>query len=122
MIPQLLIPMIGKSMDEMAKQWVVSPESGEVEVEVSEYFQKLTGEVVSRAVLGCGYKHGEAVLGLQAQHEGLAADSLRNFFPGYWYDFELQMEKGDRFLRTNVVEELIHEAFFPRRGTPPSGN
>ncbi|CAA6671734.1 unnamed protein product [Spirodela intermedia] len=64
-------------------QWVVSPESGEAEVEVTEYFQKLTGEVVSRAVLGGGYKHGEAIFGLQAQQMALAADAFRNvFFPG----------------------------------------
>uniref|UniRef100_A0A1D1XX89 Cytochrome P450 734A6 n=1 Tax=Anthurium amnicola TaxID=1678845 RepID=A0A1D1XX89_9ARAE len=81
---KLLIPHIGESVVEMLEKWESTSTSGEVEVDVSEWFQSLTEEAITRAAFGQSYEDGKAVFRLQAQQMTFAAEAFRNvLIPGY---------------------------------------
>lgn len=81
---QLLIPVVAKSVVEMLDKWVAMSESGEVEIEVFEWFQTLTEDVITRAAFGSSFEDGKAVYRLQAEQMALAADVFQKvFIPGY---------------------------------------
>ncbi|MQM07884.1 hypothetical protein Taro_040731 [Colocasia esculenta] len=81
---KLLIPLIGKSVVDMLEKWSGLSASGEVEVDVSEWFQSLTEEAITRAAFGQSYEDGKAVFRLQAQQMAFAAEAFRNvLIPGY---------------------------------------
>ncbi|KAK7304182.1 hypothetical protein RJT34_15291 [Clitoria ternatea] len=78
---KLLIPMMGRSVVEMLEKWKAM---GEVEIEVSEWFQTLTEDVITRTAFGSSYEDGKAVFRLQAKQMLLAADAFQKvFIPGY---------------------------------------
>jgi len=71
------------SVVEMLEKWKTEAEKGEVEIEVSECFQTLTEDVVTRTAFGSSYEDGKAVFRLQAQQMELAADAFQKvFIPG----------------------------------------
>ncbi|KAB1209020.1 hypothetical protein CJ030_MR6G010463 [Morella rubra] len=81
---KLLIPVVAKSVVEMLDKWVAMSESGEVEIEVFEWFQTLTEDVITRAAFGSSFEDGKAVYRLQAEQMALAADVFQKvFIPGY---------------------------------------
>lgn len=81
---KLLIPVVAKSVVEMLDKWSTMSESGEVEIEVSEWFQNLSEDVITRTAFGSSYEDGKAVFQLQAQQMMLAADVFQKvFIPGY---------------------------------------
>ncbi|KAG6658543.1 cytochrome P450 734A1-like [Carya illinoinensis] len=82
---KLLIPELAKTMVDMLDKWVAMSDSyGEVEIEVSEWFQTLTEDVITRTAFGCSYEDGKAIFRLQAQQMELAADVYKKvFIPGY---------------------------------------
>lgn len=58
--------------------------SDEVEIEVSEWFQTLTEDVITRTAFGSSYEDGKAIFQLQAQQMVLAAVAFRRvLIPGY---------------------------------------
>ncbi|XP_027902348.1 cytochrome P450 734A1-like [Vigna unguiculata] len=80
---KLLIPNMAASVVEMLEKWKTEAEKGEVEIEVSECFQTLTEDVVTRTAFGSSYEDGKAVFRLQAQQMELAADAFQKvFIPG----------------------------------------
>ncbi|OMO73133.1 Cytochrome P450 [Corchorus capsularis] len=61
-----------------------SNNSGEIEVEVCEFFQTLTEDVITRTAFGSSYEDGKAIFRLQAQQMVLAAEAFQKvFIPGY---------------------------------------
>ncbi|OIW19737.1 hypothetical protein TanjilG_18547 [Lupinus angustifolius] len=80
-----LIPVMGTSMVEMLEKWsVMGDEKGEVEIEVSEWFQNLTEDIITRTAFGSSYEDGKAIFRLQSQQMLLAADAFQKvFIPGY---------------------------------------
>ncbi|KAG0491765.1 hypothetical protein HPP92_005163 [Vanilla planifolia] len=67
---KLLIPMIGKTVLDMVEKWVEMPSTGgdaEVEIDVSDWFQGVTEDAITRAAFGRSYEDGKAVFRLQAQ-------------------------------------------------------
>ncbi|XP_020225088.1 cytochrome P450 734A1 [Cajanus cajan] len=81
---KLLIPIMATSVVEMLEKWKAMAEKGEVEIEVSECFQTLTEDVITRTAFGSSYEDGKAVFRLQAQQMVLAADAFQKvFIPGY---------------------------------------
>ncbi|OIW18563.1 hypothetical protein TanjilG_13315 [Lupinus angustifolius] len=82
---KLLIPVMETSVVEMLdKWWVMLDENGEVEIEVSEWFQNLTEDVITRTAFGSSYEDGKAIFRLQAHQMLLAADAFQKvFIPGY---------------------------------------
>lgn len=76
--------MMATSVVEMLNKWSAMAEKGEVEIEVSEWFQTLTEDVITRTAFGNSYKDGKAIFQLQAQQMVLAADAYQKvFIPGY---------------------------------------
>lgn len=73
------------SVVEMLEKWsAMGGEKGEVEIEVSEWFQTLTEDVITRTAFGSSYEDGKAIFRLQAQQMVLAADAFQKvFIPGY---------------------------------------
>ncbi|KAK3025732.1 hypothetical protein RJ639_042501 [Escallonia herrerae] len=83
---KLLIPVAGSSVVEMLDKWVAKSNSGEVEIEVSQWFQTLTEDIVTRAAFGHSYEDGKAIFQLQAQQMVLASEAFQKvFIPGYRY-------------------------------------
>lgn len=72
-------------MVDMLDKWVAMSDSyGKVEIEVSEWFQRLTEDVITRTAFGCNYEDGKAIFRLQAQQMELVADVYQKvFIPGY---------------------------------------
>lgn len=80
----MLIPVVATSVVEMLEKWSAMSEKGEVEIEVSECFQTLTEDVITRTAFGSSYEDGKAIFRLQAQQMDLAADAFQKvFIPGY---------------------------------------
>ncbi|XP_071723783.1 cytochrome P450 734A1-like [Rutidosis leptorrhynchoides] len=82
---KLLVPVVAKSVTNMLEKWsTMSCKGGTVEIEVSEWFQLLTEDVITRTVFGSSYEDGKTIFKLQAQQMVLAAESFQNvFIPGY---------------------------------------
>ncbi|KAJ1387397.1 Cytochrome P450 [Sesbania bispinosa] len=82
----MLIPMMGTSVVEMLEKWraMAEKEKGEVEIEVSEWFQTLTEDVITMTAFGSSYEDGKPIFQLQSQQMLLAADAFnKGFIPGY---------------------------------------
>nr|GMC58754.1 cytochrome P450 734A1-like [Ipomoea batatas] len=84
---KLLIPVAAGKVVEMLEKWVgMSKEvgDGEVEIEVSEWFQTLTEDIVAQTAFGHSYEDGKAIFRLQAQQMVLASEAFQKvFIPGY---------------------------------------
>lgn len=80
----MLVPVVAKSVIDMLEQWSAMTNSDEVEIEVSEWFQTLTEDVITRTAFGSSYEDGKAIFQLQAQQMVLAAVAFRRvLIPGY---------------------------------------
>ncbi|KAK2411573.1 cytochrome P450 734A1 [Trifolium repens] len=81
---KLLIPVMATSVVEMLEKWSAMSDKGEVEIEVSECFQTLTEDVITKTAFGSSYQDGKAIFHLQTQQMVLAADAFQKvFIPGY---------------------------------------
>lgn len=82
-----MIPVAAGKVVEMLEKWVgMSKEvgDGEVEIEVSEWFQTLTEDIVAQTAFGHSYEDGKAIFRLQAQQMVLASEAFQKvFIPGY---------------------------------------
>lgn len=104
-----LIPVMAKSVVEMLDSWSAKlSDSGEVEIEVSEYFQTLTEEVITRAAFGSSYEDGKAIFRLQTQQMVLASDAFQKVFvPGYRFlptQRNIKSWKLDKEVRRSLVK------------------
>uniref|UniRef100_A0A803LN62 Cytochrome P450 734A1 n=1 Tax=Chenopodium quinoa TaxID=63459 RepID=A0A803LN62_CHEQI len=80
---KMMIPIMGKSVAHMLDKWSLISNSGKVELEVSEWFQNLTEEVITRTIFGASYDDGKKIYQLQAKQIVFAAESFQKvFFPG----------------------------------------
>ncbi|XP_052141460.1 cytochrome P450 734A2 [Oryza glaberrima] len=82
-----LIPQVGKSVAALAAKWGAMAEaggSGEVEVDVAEWFQAVTEEAITRATFGRSYDDGRVVFAMQGQLMAFASEAFRKVLvPGY---------------------------------------
>ncbi|KAL4297117.1 hypothetical protein GQ457_12G023630 [Hibiscus cannabinus] len=83
----LLVPVVAQSITEMLDKWSVTMTSSgtdAIKIEVSEWFQSLTEDVITRTAFGSSYEDGKAIFGLQAQQMVIAAEAFQKvFIPGY---------------------------------------
>uniref|UniRef100_A0A7N0TFA9 Cytochrome P450 n=1 Tax=Kalanchoe fedtschenkoi TaxID=63787 RepID=A0A7N0TFA9_KALFE len=81
---KLMVPVVAGRVSEMLDRWSdISQQEGR-EIEVSDWFQNLTEDVITRTAFGSSYEDGKAIFGLQNQQMLLAADAFRKvFIPGY---------------------------------------
>jgi hypothetical protein len=60
--------------------------SGEVEVDVAEWFQEVTEEAITRVTFGSSYNDGRTVFAMQNQLMAFASEAFRKVLvPGYRY-------------------------------------
>jgi len=84
---QSLIPLIGKTVLDMVEKWTTLSPSEEVEIDVSEWFQGVTEDAITRTAFGRSYEDGKAVFQLQARQMVFAAEAFRKVLvPGYRYN------------------------------------
>ncbi|XP_010925254.1 cytochrome P450 734A6 [Elaeis guineensis] len=81
---ELLMPLVGRTVLDMVEKWSAMSPSGEVEIDVSEWFQTVTEDAITRTAFGRSYEDGKAVFRLQTQQMIYAAEAFRKvFIPGY---------------------------------------
>ncbi|XAR53281.1 hypothetical protein NMG60_11021777 [Bertholletia excelsa] len=82
---KLLIPVSARGVIDMSEKWMAkSGSSDEVEIEVSEWFQNLTDDIITRTAFGCSCADGKAIFRLQAQQMALTSEAFQKvFIPGY---------------------------------------
>ncbi|KAF8393262.1 hypothetical protein HHK36_021503 [Tetracentron sinense] len=104
---KLLIPLMGKSVVEMLDKWSEMADSGEVEMEVSDRFQTLTEDIITRTAFGSSYEDGKAIFRLQAQQMVLAAEAFRKvFIPGYRF-FPTKKNRNSWKLEKEIKKSLV---------------
>ncbi|KAL9254196.1 Cytochrome P450 734A1-like protein [Drosera capensis] len=80
---KLMVPIMGKTVSAMLDKWAVKSSSGKAEIEISEWFENLTEEVITRTIFGSSYEDGKAVYQLQSKQVVMAAESFQKVsFPG----------------------------------------
>ncbi|KAL1551429.1 cytochrome P450 734A1-like protein [Salvia divinorum] len=82
---KLMMPMMAKSMEAAVMKWSEGMcDGGEVEVDVSDWFQNLVEDVITRATFGRSYEEGKAIFELQSQQMVHATEAYQKvFIPGY---------------------------------------
>ncbi|KAI3801876.1 hypothetical protein L1987_29993 [Smallanthus sonchifolius] len=81
---KLLVPMATSSVLRMLEKWLDMSNSDEVEIEVSQWYQSLTEETVTRTAFGTSYEDGKHIFQLQAQQMVLASKAFQKVtIPGY---------------------------------------
>ncbi|KAL8206223.1 hypothetical protein R6Q57_009774 [Mikania cordata] len=81
---KLLVPMATSSVERMLEKWLDMSNSDEVEIEVSQWYQNLTEETVTRTAFGSSYEDGKHIFQLQAQQMVLASEAFQKVtIPGY---------------------------------------
>ncbi|XAR50581.1 hypothetical protein NMG60_11004938 [Bertholletia excelsa] len=81
---KLMIPIMGRSTAKMLDRWSEMADSGAAEIEVSQWFQALTEEIITHTAFGSSCEDGKAIFELQAQQVGHAVGSYgKVFIPGY---------------------------------------
>ncbi|CAM8911546.1 unnamed protein product [Rhodiola kirilowii] len=81
---KLMVPVVAGRVSEMLDTWSEISQPGNVEIEVSEWFQSLTEDVITRTAFGSSYEDGKAIFRLQNQQMLLASDAFQKvFIPGY---------------------------------------
>lgn len=80
----MLVPGAASKVIEMLDQLTPNLKNGEIEIEVSEWFQTLTEDIVAQTAFGQSYEQGKAIFRLQAQQMVLASEAFQKvFIPGY---------------------------------------
>ncbi|KAI3463379.1 hypothetical protein Pfo_020042 [Paulownia fortunei] len=113
---KLMIPMMAKSMEEAVKKWSEKMcNNGKVEIEVSDWFQNLVEDVITRATFGSSYEDGRAIFQLQAQQIVHASEAYHKvFIPGYSFlrflptkksRISWRMEKEIRKSLLNLIDQ-----------------
>ncbi|OIT02784.1 cytochrome p450 734a1 [Nicotiana attenuata] len=75
---------MGRSMSDMLAKWSKMSNGGKVEIEVSEWFETLSEDVITHMVFGNSYEDGKAIFELQARQLVYAIESFQQvFIPGY---------------------------------------
>ncbi|KAI4335779.1 hypothetical protein L6164_014389 [Bauhinia variegata] len=119
---KLLMPAMATSVEDMLEKWwaMSENESGEVEIEVSEWFQRLTEDIITRTAFGSSYEDGKAIFRLQAQQMLLAADAFQKvFIPGYRF-FPTRRNINSWKLDKEIKKSLVK--LIDRRKENCSGN
>ncbi|KAF5741970.1 putative cytochrome P450 [Tripterygium wilfordii] len=84
---KLLVPVVAKSVINLLDNSLPMSSSAEVEIEVSEWFQTLTEDVITRTTFGNSHEDGKAIFKLQAQQMELAADAFQKVLIPYFSRF-----------------------------------
>ncbi|KAF0920283.1 hypothetical protein E2562_034131 [Oryza meyeriana var. granulata] len=106
---RLLLPFVGRTVVDMADKWrsMADASDGEVEIDVSDWFQVVTEDAITRTAFGRSYEDGKVVFKLQAQLMAFASEAFRKvFIPGYRFlptKKNTSSWKLDKEIRKNLV-------------------
>ncbi|XP_059635055.1 cytochrome P450 734A1-like [Cornus florida] len=102
---KLLIPVAASNLINMLDKM---SDSDEVEIEVSEWFQTLTEDVITRTAFGSSYEDGKAIFRLQAKQMLLASEAFQKvFIPGFRFlptKRNIESWKLDKEIKKSLVE------------------
>ncbi|XP_020572675.1 cytochrome P450 734A6-like [Phalaenopsis equestris] len=108
---KLLIPTIGKTVVEMLEKWAamsLSTSSGDVEIEVSDWFQGVTEDAITSTAFGRSFEDGNAIFRLQAKQMAFASEAYNMvLIPGYRFlptKKNTSSWKLDKEIRRNLVQ------------------
>ncbi|KAK8559121.1 hypothetical protein V6N12_042404 [Hibiscus sabdariffa] len=123
---KLLVPVMAQRVTEMLDQWsAMLTDSGHIEIDVCEWFQTLTEDVVTRTVFGISYEDGKAIYRLQAQEMVLAAETFQKvFIPGYRFlptKRNLRCWKLDKEIKKSLTKLIEHRKMRPRNELDEDG-
>ncbi|KAK9060732.1 hypothetical protein SSX86_021438 [Deinandra increscens subsp. villosa] len=83
---KLLVPVATTSVTNMLDEWLGMSNSGEVEIEVSQWYQKLTEDTMTRTAFGNNDIDGKRIFQLQARQMVLTSEAFKELsIPGYKY-------------------------------------
>ncbi|RCV04953.1 hypothetical protein SEVIR_1G042400v4 [Setaria viridis] len=112
-----LVPHVGRSVAALAEEWramAASGGSGEVEVDVAEWFQAVTEEAITRATFGRSYHDGRAVFAMQGRLMAFASEAFRKVLvPGYRFlptKKNWQSWKLDREIRRSLTRLIARRS------------
>ncbi|KAI7989311.1 Cytochrome P450 734A1 [Camellia lanceoleosa] len=118
---KLLIPVAARSVVEMLEKWSAMSKSGEVEIEVTKWFQSLTEDIITRTAFGSSYEDGKAIFRLQSQQMTLASEAFQKvFIPGYRFlptKRNMKSWKLDKEIKkslVNVIDQRKRENSSPK--------
>ncbi|XP_047317912.1 cytochrome P450 734A1-like [Impatiens glandulifera] len=112
---KLMVPTICKTTKQMLDTWSEmssSSTSGNLEIELSQWFLTLTGDIITHAVFGTSYQQGKAIFNSQAQQVLDAIGSYNKVsIPGFRFvptKKNRDSWKLERQMRTSLIK-LIEE-------------
>ncbi|XP_028096706.1 cytochrome P450 734A1-like [Camellia sinensis] len=118
---KLLIPVAARSVIEMLEKWSAMSKSGEVEIEVTKWFQTMTEDIITRTAFGSSYEDGKAIFRLQSQQMTLASEAFQKvFIPGYRFlptKRNMKSWKLDKEIKkslVNVIDQRKRENSSPK--------
>ncbi|KAG8053263.1 hypothetical protein GUJ93_ZPchr0001g33123 [Zizania palustris] len=106
---RLLLPCVGRTVVDVADKWraMAMAAAGEVEIDVSDWFQVVTEDAITRTAFGRSYEDGKVVFKLQTQLMAFASEAFRKvFIPGYRFlptKKNTSSWKLDKEIRKNLV-------------------
>ncbi|XP_075478474.1 cytochrome P450 734A1-like [Primulina tabacum] len=118
---KMMIPIMGKSMEEAVAKWSeeMGRNGGKMEVEVSDWYQNLVEDVIARATFGGSYADGRPIFQLQAQQMVHATQAYHQvFIPGYRLlpteknRISWRLEKEVRKSLVKLIDRRIRNATF----------
>ncbi|XP_002453514.2 cytochrome P450 734A2 [Sorghum bicolor] len=112
-----LVPHVGRSVAALAEKWramAAAAASGEVEVDVAEWFQAVTEEAITRATFGRSYDDGRVVFAMQGRLMAYASEAFRKVLvPGYRFlptKKNWQSWKLDREIRRSLTRLIARRS------------
>ncbi|KAC9222876.1 hypothetical protein E3N88_46167 [Mikania micrantha] len=81
---KLLVPIATSNVKKMLDKWLSMSDFGEVEIEVSRWYQNLTEDTMTRTAFGNHYIEGKRIFQLQARQLALTSKAFKEIpIPGY---------------------------------------
>ncbi|KAI3711674.1 hypothetical protein L1987_70214 [Smallanthus sonchifolius] len=81
---KLLVPATTGSVMKMLDKWLGMSDFGEVEIEVSQWYQNLTEDTMTRTAFGNSYIDGKRIFQLQARQMVITSEAIKEIpIPGY---------------------------------------
>ncbi|CAK9164835.1 unnamed protein product [Ilex paraguariensis] len=94
-------------MAKMLDKWSAKSYEGNVEIEVSECFETLAEEIITRTAFGSSYEDGRAIFELQAQQMVYATEAFQKvFIPGYRF-LPTKKNRNSWRLETGIRKSLL---------------
>ncbi|KAI3524514.1 hypothetical protein L1887_03172 [Cichorium endivia] len=104
---KLLVSVATSSVVKMLDKWLDMSDSGEVEIEVSQWYQNLTKETMTRTAFGNNYEDGKHIFQLQTRQMVLTSEAFQKIsIPGYRF-LPTERNRESWKLRKEIKKRLM---------------